>query len=437
MAFPENGLEFDKRHIWHPYTSMVDPLPVYPVVAAKGVRLTLADGRELIDGMSSWWAVIHGYNCPELNQALSRQIEMLSHVMFGGITHGPAVALAGLLTQITPAPLETVFFSDSGSVAVEVAIKMAIQFWHARGRADKHRLLTIRSGYHGDTFGAMAVCDPVTGMHEMFAGILPEHFFAEAPQCGFHDPWDEADIKSVKDLLSEHRDRIAAVILEPIVQGAGGMRFYSPAYLRRVRELCDANQVLLILDEIATGFGRTGKLFACEHAGIVPDIMCLGKALTGGYMSLAATLATRPVAEGVSSGKSGVFMHGPTFMANPLACAVSVASIEKLLASDWETRIAGMETRLTQGLSPCKSLPQVADVRVLGGIGVVEMRQPVDMARIQKRFVNKGVWIRPFGKLIYTMPPYIIGDADLATLTGVMCEVVEQEKRAQSSWRFE
>jgi adenosylmethionine-8-amino-7-oxononanoate aminotransferase len=433
MTFPENGLEFDKRHIWHPYTSMGNPLPVYPVVAANGVRLTLADGRELIDGMSSWWAVIHGYNCPELNQALCRQVETLGHVMFGGITHEPAVALAARLTEITPALLETVFFSDSGSVAVEVAIKMAIQFWHAKGRPEKHRLLTVRSGYHGDTFGAMAVCDPVTGMHELFSGILPRHYFADAPRCGFHDPWDEADIESFNTLISAHRDRIAAVILEPVVQGAGGMRFYSPAYLRRVRRLCDENDVLLILDEIATGFGRTGKLFACEHAGISPDILCLGKALTGGYMSLAVTLSTRRVADGISSGQAGVFMHGPTFMGNPLACAVALASIDKLLASDWKTRIAQIEERLAEGLSPCRSKPRVADVRVLGAIGVVEMRRPVDMARIQKRFVEKGVWIRPFGKLIYTMPPYIISDEDLATVTAAMCDIVDRETDVEES----
>lgn len=425
--FPEDGIDFDKAHIWHPYTSLVDPLPVYPVASAQGVRLTLTDGRELIDGMSSWWAAIHGYNCPELNRALRRQSERMSHVMFGGITHAPAVALSRQLVAITPPPLDTVFLCDSGSVSVEVAIKMAIQFWHSRGRPEKHRLLTVRSGYHGDTFGAMAVCDPVTGMHELFSGILPKHYFAAPPPCGFDVPWKEADIAGFKSLIAAHHHEIAAVILEPVVQGAGGMRFYSPVYLRRVRELCDRFGVLLIADEIATGFGRTGKLFACEHAGISPDIMCVGKALTGGYLSLAATLATRSVVNGISRGQAGCFMHGPTFMGNPLACAVAVASIQKLLDSDWQTRVSTIQHRLETGLAPCKEMAHVTDVRVLGAIGVVEMARPVDVARIQKRFVDKGVWIRPFGRLVYTMPPYIINAEDLATVARVIHEVVAAE----------
>jgi adenosylmethionine-8-amino-7-oxononanoate aminotransferase len=425
-TFSDNWLKFDREHIWHPYTSVTDPLPVYPVVSADGVRLTLADGRQLIDGMSSWWAAIHGYNCPELNRALCDQVTLMSHVMFGGITHQPAVALAALLTQMTPEPLEKVFFSDSGSVGVEVAIKMAIQYWHAMGRPGKHRLLTVRSGYHGDTFGAMAVCDPVTGMHELFTGVLPVHYFADAPPCGFDAPWDEADLDGFKALISAHHHEIAAVILEPLVQGAGGMRFYSPVYLQRVRALCDEYDVLLILDEIATGFGRTGKLFACEHAGINPDIMCLGKALTGGYMSLAATLTTQEVADGICGNAPGVFMHGPTFMGNPLACAVAAASIEKLLNSDWQRRVLNIEKGLLAGLMPCKRLAQVTDVRVLGAIGVVELKQPVHMARMQKRFVDKGVWIRPFGKLVYTMPPYIISEKDLETVTRAICEVVTE-----------
>jgi adenosylmethionine-8-amino-7-oxononanoate aminotransferase len=399
------------------------------VVSAKGVRLVLQDGRELIDGMSSWWSAIHGYNHPALNQAVKDQLEKMSHVMFGGITHEPAVELAALLIRHSPGQLEQVFFSDSGSVAVEVAIKMAIQYWYARGRPEKHRLLTVHYGYHGDTFGAMAVCDPVTGMHEMFSGILAKHFFAEAPACGFHEECTEEHVAGVKRLMERHHSEIAAIILEPVVQGAGGMRFYSPSYLARIRELADEFGILLILDEIATGFGRTGSLFACMKAGVSPDIMCVGKALTGGYMSLAATLSTREVGECISSGGSGVFMHGPTFMANPLACRVAVESIRLLLSSPWEERVARIEEQLSLELSPCADFPHVEDVRVLGAIGVVELRHPVEMARVQRRFVEKGVWIRPFGRLVYTMPPYIIDERDLRAVTAAMNEVVEREGR--------
>ncbi len=421
----ERGLEFDRTHLWHPYTSMREPLPVQPVVAAHGTRLVLADGRELIDGMSSWWAAIHGYGVPELERAAVEQFKRLPHVMFGGLTHQPAIELARRLIEITPAGLERIFFCDSGSVAVEVAIKMALQYWASRDNARKTRLLTVRGGYHGDTFGAMAVCDPETGMHSLFSAVLPRHLFAERPRCRFDEPWDPGALDDIRGLLRDHAHEIAAIIIEPIVQGAGGMWFYHPNFLVGLRELCDEWGVLLIFDEIATGFGRSGRLFASEHAGISPDILCLGKALTGGTLTLAATLARPRVADGISEGRHGALMHGPTYMANPLACAVALASVDLLLSSAWQERVEGLASGLRGGLEAARGCSGVADVRVLGGIGVVELREPVDPVAAQRHFVERGVWVRPFGRLVYLMPPYITPADEVAQLCAAVVELAQ------------
>lgn len=421
-----NNIEFDKRHIWHPYTSSLNPLPCYEVTYAQGVELTLATGETLIDGMSSWWAAIHGYNHPVLNAAAHKQIDSFSHVMFGGITHEPAVNLCRTLLGMVPDGLERVFLADSGSVSVEVAIKMALQYWACQGRADKHRIVAPRNGYHGDTFAAMSVCDPVNGMHSLFSNVLTKQLFAPAPQTRFDHSFSEDDILPLEELFARYHHSMAALILEPVVQGAGGMRIYHPEYLKRCRQLCDNYDVLLICDEIATGFGRTGKLFACEHAGISPDILCLGKALTGGYMTLAATLCTEDVAQGVCQGEPGVFMHGPTYMGNPLACAVANASLSLINSGDWQPQVAQIEKQLRQTLPRCLELPGVADVRILGAIGVVETRQPVNVARIQKAFVEMGVWIRPFGKLVYIMPPYVITADQLQRLTDAMYKALAE-----------
>jgi adenosylmethionine-8-amino-7-oxononanoate aminotransferase len=417
--------KIDANHIWHPYTPMHGGNPTYVVESAEGVRIKLADGRELIDGMSSWWCALHGYNHPVLNQAVQDQLGNMSHVMFGGLTHAPAAKLVEKLVEITPEPLVSVFLSDSGSVSVEVAMKMAVQYWHAKDKLAKCQFVSLHHGYHGDTFAAMSVCDPVNGMHSLFSNVLAKQFFVDSPECKFGESCSDQDIAPLANLLATRHDDIAAVILEPIVQGAGGMRFYSADYLKRARVLCDQYQVLLIADEIATGFGRTGKLFACEHADISPDIMCIGKSLTGGYMTLAATLTTLDVSHTIDQGHPGVFMHGPTFMANPLACAVSLASILLLEETHWLQRVSSIEIILETNLRPYECYAQVKNVRVLGAIGVIELHQPVDMKWITERFVESGVWVRPFGCLLYLMPPFVIAEADLTTLCQAVGRIVK------------
>jgi adenosylmethionine-8-amino-7-oxononanoate aminotransferase len=417
---PEELLAADRAHVWHPYGPMPGTGDPLVVESASGVRLRLADGRELVDGMSSWWAAIHGYRHPVLDAAAHDQLGRMSHVMFGGLTHEPAVRLATRLVELTPAPLRHVFLADSGSVSVEVAIKMCLQFWRSAGRPAKRRLLTWRGGYHGDTFHPMSVCDPDGGMHSLWHGVLPEQVFADEPPAGFAAGVDPAYVDHLAELVERHADELAAVIVEPVVQGAGGMRFHDPGYLRVLRELADRHDVLLVFDEIATGFGRTGELFAADHAGVSPDVLCVGKALTGGYLTMAAALCTSRVAEGISRGELPVLAHGPTFMGNPLSAAIANASIDVLLAQDWRAEVARIETDLTEGLAPVIGLPGVRDVRVLGAIGVVQLDHDVDVTAATEAAIGKGAWLRPFRDLVYTMPPYVSTADDLAVVTAAM-----------------
>jgi len=436
--FQSDLLEFDKSHVWHPYTSMSSPLPAYLVESANGVYINLAGGDSLVDGMSSWWSVLHGYNHPKLNAALVEQSTKMSHVMFGGLTHQSAIQLCDKLIQLTPSGLDKVFLSDSGSVSVEVAMKMALQYWHSKeghsqeeqtkSYKSKTKLLTVRNGYHGDTFAAMSVCDPVTGMHQIFDKVLMKNIFAPAPTIKFGEQWQKDDVKVLSELFEQHHFELAAFIIEPIVQGTGGMRFYHPEYLKACRQLCNQYDVLLIVDEIATGFGRTGKLFACEWSGISPDIMCLGKTLTGGYITLAATLCTNEIAQTISEGEAGCFMHGPTFMGNALACAVANANIDLLFENNWKKQVDFIEQQLQESLLSLKDHVRVKDARVLGSIGAVECLQAVNVAVIQKRFVELGVWIRPFGKLIYVIPPLVINKEQIALLVQAITTVLNEDE---------
>jgi adenosylmethionine-8-amino-7-oxononanoate aminotransferase len=409
-------LDADARHVWHPYAPIRDAHPPLPVASASGVRLRLRDGRELIDGMSSWWCAIHGYRHPVIDAALGEQLRDMAHVMLGGLTHEPVVALATRLAALAPAGLEQVFFADSGSVAIEVAIKLSLQYQRAVGRPERRRLITVRGGYHGDTLGAMSLCDPVDGMHSQFAGTVAAQVFADRPPAA----WDEGYARHLSDVVARHAEEAAAVVVEPVVQGAGGMRFYSPRVVALLRELCDEHGLLLVLDEIATGFGRTGTLWAADHAGVSPDVMCVGKALTGGYMSLAATLCAPHVGHAIDAGETGAFLHGPTFMGNPLACSAALASLDLLATGDWRTDVARIEDGLAAGLAPARSLEGVRDVRILGAIGVVQLSKPVDVASVTRVAVEHGVWLRPFRDLIYTMPPYITCDEDLERVTGAI-----------------